>query len=90
MDPIFACDREPITERGGTARRWRRLCNAPKLVVYGSKMAADALPLDAALDSVLSSLERTFILKKFKLSAFNSFITKKDVSALLPTGFDWL
>ena len=53
-------------------------------------MAADALPYDAALDSVLSSLERKFILKKEKLSALNSFITKEDVFALLPTGFEWL
>ena len=50
-------------------------------------MAADAkLPFDAALDSIIGSLERKFILKKYKLSALNYFITKKDVFALLPTG----
>ena len=51
-------------------------------------MAADAkLPFDAALDRVLSSLERKFILKKEQLLVLNYFVTKNDVFALLPTGF---
>ena len=51
-------------------------------------MAADAkLPFYAALNSVLRSIERKFIKKKKLLLALNYFITKKDVFALLPTGF---
>ena len=41
-----------------------------------------------AVDSVLDSLERKFILKEEQRLALHSFITtKKDVLALLPTGF---
>ena len=51
----------PITERGGTERRWRVLCDRRKLVVrsYGSNMAAAEakLSFDVAVDSVLDSLK---------------------------------
>ena len=51
-------------------------------------MAAEAkVPFDAALDSVLSSLERKFTLKEEQLLALKHFVTKKGVFALLPTGF---
>lgn len=51
-------------------------------------MAADtALPFDAALENVLSNLERKFILKEEQRLALKDFIAKKDVFALLPTGF---
>ena len=57
----------PITERGGTERRWRVLCDRRKLVVrsYGSNMAAAEAKLfvDLAVDSVIDSLELKFILK---------------------------
>ena len=47
--------------------RWRVLCDRRKLVVrsYGSNMAAAEakLSFDLAVDSVLDSLERKFILK---------------------------
>ena len=58
----------PITERGGTERRWRVLCDRRKLVVrsYGSNMAAAEAKLSfhLAVDSVLDSLEQKFILKE--------------------------
>ena len=58
----------PITEQGGTERRWRVLCDRRKLVVrsYGSNMAAAEakLSFDVAVDSVLISLEQKFILKQ--------------------------
>ena len=51
--------------------------------------AAEAkLSFDLAVDSVLDSLEPKFILKEEQRLALHSFITtKKDVLALLPTGF---
>ena len=51
-------------------------------------MAADTtLPFDAALESVLSNLERKFTLKKEQRLALKDLIAKKDVFALLSTGF---
>ena len=50
--------------------------------------AAEAkLSFDLAVDSVLDSLERKFILKEEQRLALHSITTKKDVLALLPTGF---
>ena len=51
--------------------------------------AAEAkLPFDEALDSVLNSLCRKFILKEEQRLALRSFLdTREDVLALLPTGF---
>ena len=81
----------PITERGGTERQWRVLCDRRKLEVhsYGFNMAAAEakLSFDVAVDSVLNSLERKFILKEEQRLALHSFITTKNVLALLPTGF---
>ena len=51
--------------------------------------AAEAkLTFDEALDSVLNSLPRKFILKEEQRLALQSFVDRKeDVLALLPTGF---
>ena len=49
--------------------------------------AAEAkLSFDVAMDSVLDSLEPKFILKE-RLALHSFITTKKDVLALLPTGF---
>ena len=90
-DVLFSCSTVPRspTTRGVPLRRPSYKLGI-KLHGGANTRAADALPFDAALDSDLSSLERKFILKKEQLLALNSFITKKDVFALLPTGFDWL
>ena len=53
--------------------------------------AAEAkLSFDVTVDSVLDSLEPKFILKEEQHLALHSITTKKDVLALLPTGFLWL
>ena len=50
--------------------------------------AAEAkLSFDVAVDSVLNSLEQNFILKEQRLALHSFITTKKDVLALLPTGF---
>ena len=57
--------------------------------LFDNMAAAEAkLSFDVAVDSVLDSFEPKFILKEEQRLALHSFITtKKDVLALLPTGF---
>ena len=43
--------------------------------------------VDAAIESVLEDIDSTFILKEEQRNAIKAFVDRKDVFAVLPTGF---
>ena len=65
--------------------RQAEACSSFVRIQHGCSRSEALFP---SVDSVLDSLERKLILKEEQRLALHSFITtKKDVLALLPTGF---